>query len=228
MPSKTSRLRAVSTQPKKPSAPAPQAGSDGDLRHDQAAEPSPVAIASNDNAANPISPDPSEKEKALWRDLDVYEDIDQTLRQVQAVCHALYCVTSREKDPDYEGHVDFVFGGNETTGPLSALGIDTCRRLQQRLGECRSTLETWGTRAIARPEHHSSNENNMQKGKPLTPENQSFLDEVAHYLSFATPAAKAILELGIEGVKRKAAKLKALRSKSRKKATSQKASIRKG
>lgn len=165
----------------------------------------------------PISADPTEEEQALWRDCDRYDDIEQTLRQVQAVCHALYCVTSREKDPDYKGHVDFLFGGNETTGPLSALGIDTCRKAQQQLAECRSSFATWGTRAIARQEHHPASENSAEKGKPLNPEKQALLDEVAHILSFATPAEKAILTLGIEGVKQKAAQRKTLRSKPRKK-----------
>lgn len=181
MSPKKSRPRAVSPRPEQQSAPDQAAGSDGDLRHDQAAEPSSPGIASNDHASHPISPDPTEEEQALWRDLDICDGIDLTLRKAQ-----------------------------------------------QRLAECRSLLATWGNRAIARQEHHPSRENSGEKGKRLDPEKQSLLDEVAHILSFATPSEKAILLLGIEGVKQKAAQLKALRSKSLTRAVSQKASVRKG
>jgi len=72
MTPKNSRLRSVSAQTTRQSLHDRQAGSDGDRRLDQAAEPSPASIESNA--------------------LDQHEELSRMIQNIRGVIHGMSCI----------------------------------------------------------------------------------------------------------------------------------------
>lgn len=91
------------------------------------------------HVSHPIPPEPTEQQLSLWRDLDVYEDLDTAIRDAKAVTHALYCMQ--------RCHSEFNEGEASELMQLSYLGMKVCDNALSLAKKLRQVALKWGERS---------------------------------------------------------------------------------
>jgi len=144
---KRSRPRSVSAQTTPPSTHAQAAGSDGDLRHDRASEPSTAGIESNS------SPQPTVEDEGSWpfaKDPDYeddygdyYEKLLRVIEQARAVSFAHHALEY------YWTEAMGMTGENPYSESLADLGVRTCDEALRLTEGLRNAAACWKTRALA-------------------------------------------------------------------------------
>jgi len=142
MSPKNPRLRSVSAQTTEQTAHAQPAGSDGDLRHDRASEPSTADIESNYPEARPLWPFAEDPDYADDWD-GYYEKLARVIQQARALAfahHALVSCWSETIDtPEEQAHSE----------ALSDLGVRTCDEALRLAVGLRTAAVCWKERALA-------------------------------------------------------------------------------
>ena len=173
MSPKTSCPRAVSTHLEQQSAPAPQAGSDGDLRQQ--------GIETNTS-------DPSPDREGRW--LYHVDELNCTLERIKTLSNALFCVTQCNSDFFHNGDAP-----TEETLPLSRLAMDLCDKADGHVDAL--------YRHIRKLEGRDEIEQILKDRTRLDPEGKELLDEAAAFLHTATPEMKEDFRQRFETIKQK-------------------------
>lgn len=141
------------------------------------------------------------KREAHW--VDHVDALNFKVEQLKALANAMHAVAYSNFDFFLMKKKLDEPASLEQLLPLSFLSQRLCDEIDAHVNALHRRLYTYSEEAKA------DLDDILEKRAQMGPEDQAFIDEVAHYLSVATPEQKAIFALGIEGVKQRAQQRKA-------------------
>lgn len=175
----------------------------------QASQPSSVRIEPESQTTPTTERETAQPSWLAHHQQEAIDDLAFQIPQLRALANAMYCVAAMEGRHFFYNNSSNESQADQEIAPLSLLSQRLCDEVEQHVYSLTQRLQTY------KEQEQADLTDILTKRAEMTPDRQALVDEVARILGKATPAQKAILALGIEGVKQKAQQKKSMRESSK-------------